>query len=286
MAKKDKTIQQIDSDYTPKGDSLKIQNQLFIARKDTSVGRAYYNMGAEDNERDYIYSATTILNVLDKGYGFKSWLKLNGHKCDDIMNEAADKGTFIHVCNSILAAGEDLPSNIKIKNTRTGEDEEITPKIAKNIEAFIKFYRENNPVIMGIEIMLYDVELPFAGTVDYIMVLKDKKDPSKPRLSIVDLKTGKEYPKFHELQLTCYKMLFDKIYGGKFGEIDDLYCLYTRDTGNYTLKKYKYCPEEWTSCVHLFHYMNSNARGKMPTIKEDAEYPEYYTLKEEKNDGK
>ena len=97
----------------------------------------------------------------------------------------------------------------------------------------------------------------------------------------IDLKTGKEYQKFHELQLTCYKILFDKIYGDKFGKIDELYCLYTRDTGNYTLKKYKYCPEEWTSCVHLFYYMNSNARGKMPLIKDDIALPKYYTLKEE-----
>ena len=283
MAKKDKILQQIDSDYIPKTDSLKIKNESLIARKDTSIGRTYYNMGKE--EKTYAYYATTILNVLDKGYGFKAWLKLNGHKCDDIMNEAADKGTFIHICDSILASGEDLPSNIKIKNTRTDEAQEITPVIAKNIEAFIRFYRENNPVIMGVETMLYDNELPFAGTVDYIMFLKDKKDPKKMNLAIVDLKTGKEYQKFHELQLTCYKILFDKIYGDKFGKIDELYCLYTRDTGNYTLKKYKYCPEEWTSCVHLFYYMNSNARGKMPLIKDDIALPKYFTLKEDNENG-
>ena len=80
MAKKDKILQQIDSDYIPKTDSLKIKNESLIARKDTSIGRTYYNMGTE--EKTYAYSATTILNVLDKGYGFKAWLKLNGHKCD------------------------------------------------------------------------------------------------------------------------------------------------------------------------------------------------------------
>ena len=141
MAKKDKTIQQIDSDYIPNDSSLKIKNKSFIARKDTPIGRTYYDL--DSGEKNYSYSATTILSVLDKGYGFKTWLKLNGHECDNIMNDAADKGTFIHICDSILASGENLPSNIKIKNTRTGEDQEITPKIAKNIEAFIKFYKEN-----------------------------------------------------------------------------------------------------------------------------------------------
>ena len=198
------------------------------------------------------------------------------------MNEAATKGTIIHVCCSVIAGGDDLRTDTKLYDK--GNTYEITEAIYKNILAFKKFYIENRPVIKAIELSLYSRDIPFAGTVDYILVMPDKN--GDPKLCIVDIKSGKEYPKSHELQLVSYKLLFDAIYGKEHGTIDEIYCLYLKDTGNYKLKKYKFNEQEWLSTVHLFHYMNSNTYGKMPKIKEEMVLPEIITLKENNEDGK
>ena len=124
---------------------------------------------------------------------------------------------------------------------------------------------------------MYDRNILWAGTADYIMVMDIK---GKPRLCLLDIKSGKEYPKNHELQLVSYKILFDSIFGKEHGTIDEIYSLYLKDTGNYKLKKYKFNEQEWYSTLHLFHYMNSNAYGKMPKIKPEFEMDKIITLKE------
>ena len=270
----------IDLDFTVKEGFNQIEPKCSIRRKDTSIGRTYYN--PDDEDRKCVYSSTTILNVLSKGYGFNTWLKTHGNDCDRLMNEAATKGTIIHVCCSVIAGGDDLRTDTKLYDK--GNTYEITEDIYHNILAFKKFYNEHRPVIKAIELSLYSRDIPFAGTIDYVLVLNGKD--GQPKLAIVDIKTGKEYPKSHELQLVSYKLLFDAIYGEEYCIIDEMYCLYLKDNGNYKLKKYRFNSQEWLSAVHLFHYMNSNAYGKMPKIKEEFQMDEIITLKENNEDGK
>ena len=52
------------------------------------------------------------------------------------------------------------------------------------------------------------------------------------------------------------------------------------------IKKVKFNEQEWYSTVHLFHYMNSNAYGKMPKIKEEFEMDKIITLEEKNENGK
>ena len=273
--------EKIDLDYSVKEGFNQIEPKCAIRRHDTGIGRTYYN--PDDKDRKYVYSSTTILSsVMNKGFGFNSWLKLHGNDCDRLMNEAATKGTIIHVCCSVIAGGEDLRTDTKLYDK--GKTYEITEAIYKNILAFKKFYLEHRPVIKAIELSLYDRNMLWAGTADYIVVMQDKD--GNPKLCLIDIKSGKEYPKNHELQLVSYKILFDHIHGEEFGTIDEIYSLYLKDTGNYKLKKYKFNEQEWYSTVHLFHYMNSNAYSKMPKIKEEMVLPEIITLKENIEDGK
>ena len=266
----------IDLDYSVKEGFNQIEPKTSIRRHDTGIGRTYYD--PDDKDRKYVYSSTTILNVLSKGGFYSSWLKTHGNDCDRIMNEAATKGTIIHICCSIIASGEDLHTDMKLYDK--GKKFEITEAIYNNVLAFKKFYLEHRPVIKAIELSLYSRDIPFAGTCDYIVFLKDKKT-GEPKLCMIDIKSGKEYKKQHTLQLTSYKILFDKIFGEEFGNIDRLYCLYLRDNQGYTLKEYPYSPDEWYSTVHLFHFMNSNARNKMPKIKEEIKMDKIINLKEE-----
>ena len=208
----------VDLEFTVREGFNQIEPKTSIRRLDTSIGRTYYD--PDDKVRKCIYSSTTILNVLSKGYGFNTWLKTHGNDCDRLMNEAATKGTIIHVCCSIIAGGEDLRTDTKLYDK--GNTYEITEAIYNNILAFKKFYNEHRPVIKAIELSLYSRDIPFAGTADYILVMADKN--GNPKLCIVDIKKGKEYPKSHELQLVSYKLLFDAIYGKEHGTIDEMYC--------------------------------------------------------------
>ena len=266
--------EKITLDYSVKEGFNEIEPKTSIRRHDTGIGRTYYD--PDDKDRKYVYSSTTILNVLNKGYGFNSWLKLHGNDCDRLMNEAATKGTIIHICCSIIASGEDLHTDMKLYDK--GKTFEITEAIYNNVLAFKKFYVEHRPVIKAIELSLYSKDMLWAGTADYIMVMPNKD--GEPKLCLLDIKSGKEYRHSHELQLVSYKILFDSIFGKEHGTIDEIYSLYLKDTGNYKLKKYKFNEQEWYSTLHLFHYMNSNAYGKMPKIKPEFEMPKLITLKE------
>ena len=268
--------EKITLDYSVEEGYNKIVNNDIVRRLNTGLGRTYFR--DEDEKKKYIYSSTTIINVIDKGIGFRNWLKLYGAETTEIMQKAALKGTMIHVCCSIISTQGFLNTTLKIMDK--GRDYEINQDIYNNIIAFKKFYNDYKPVIMAIELMLYDPDIPFAGTCDYIAFMKDKKT-GEPQLCLIDIKSGKEYKTQHTLQLTSYKILFDKIFGEEFGYIDKIYCLYLRDTKGYTLKEYPYSPDEWYSTVHLFHFMNSNARNKMPKIKEEFQIPETINLKEE-----
>ena len=213
--------EKITLDYSVKEGFNQIEPKISIRRHDTGIGRTYYD--PDDKDRKYVYSSTTILSsVINKGFGFNSWLKLHGNDCDRLMNEAATKGTIIHICCSIIASGEDLHTDMKLYDD--GKVHQITEAIYHNVLAFKKFYLENRPVIKAIELSLYDRDILWAGTADYIMVMSDKK--GNPKLCLVDIKSGKEYPKNHELQLVSYKILFDSIFGKEHGTIDEIYSLY------------------------------------------------------------
>jgi len=273
--------EKITLDYSVKEGFNQIEPKTSIRRHDTGIGRTYYD--PDDKERKYVYSSTTILSsVINKGFGYSSWLKLHGNDCDRLMNEAATKGTIIHICCSIIAAGDDLRTDTKLYDK--GKVFEITEAIYNNILAFKKFYNEHRPVIKAIELSLYTKDLLWAGTADYIMVMPDKE--GNPKLCLLDIKSGKEYRHTHSLQLSSYKILFDSIFGKKFGTIDELFCLYLKDSGSYKLKKVKFNEQEWYSTLHLFHYMNSNAYGKMPKIKEELKMDKIINLKENNENGK
>ena len=268
----------VDLEFTVREGFNQIEPKTSIRRLDTSIGRTYYD--PDDKVRKCIYSSTTILNVLSKGYGFNTWLKTHGNDCDRLMNEAATKGTIIHVCWSIIAGGEDLRTDTKLYDK--GNTYEITEDIYHNILAFKKFYNEHRPVIKAIELSLYHRDIPFAGTIDYVLVMPDKN--GNPKMCILDIKTGKEYPKDHELQLTSYQLLWDHIYVKEHGKIDVVACLYLNSKGKYKVKKYKFAELAWWNLYELFEYAMKDGRGKMPVISEKEKLPNIYSLKGEKTD--
>ena len=190
----------------------KVQPKYIVKRQDTGIGRVYrWNDG--DNKAD-IYSVTTLLNVIDKGIGFHKWLG-NSPSYDmamDYGNKRAEIGTMVHAFCSMLSWGMEV-------NTANGWEDNnfvkhpVPDEAKKRLLGFIDFFKAERPIMAASEIMLFNpkqmeggLQYPFAGTADMIYWGTKK---GKADMVLCDIKTGKEYPKLHALQLTGYKLLRD-----------------------------------------------------------------------------
>lgn len=264
-----------------------IYSKIPLSRIDTPKGRAYYQKNVKEDKRTYIYSSTTILsNTLTKGIGFNMWLgnSLSYDHAMEYANRRAFIGTQTHAMIMYLIWGEEVDTSIGFYNEDTNEIEKVPNEVKLRLQAYLDFYEDKHPVPISTEIGLYTDEVddegellfPWAGTADQILKMPDGK------LWLVDIKTGKEYPKDHQLQLTSYKLLWDHIHGKEHGEIDKLGCLYLNSRGKYNLKEYKSVPFNWFNVYENFEYMIRDGRGSMPKIKEKPELPIKYSIKGDK----
>ena len=260
----------------------KVEPKYRVKRQDTGIGRVYrWNDG---EERADIYSVTTLLNVIDKGYGFHRWLGNSPSYglAMDYANERAEIGTMSHAFCSMLSWGMEV-NTINGWEDRNFVKHPVPDEVKKRLLGFIDFFKTERPIMLASEIMLFNpkkmeggLQYPFAGTAD--MVYLGTKD-NKPEMVMCDIKTGKEYPKLHALQLTGYKLLWDSLYGDDQGNIDSLKGLYLRDNGKYKLVEYDFNPEAFYQCVSMFEYMNTTLKtGKWPTIKDKVELPNVFSL--------
>tara|TARA_Y100001938_G_scaffold141315_1_gene210864 strand:- start:1533 stop:2396 length:864 start_codon:yes stop_codon:yes gene_type:complete len=282
------TKKQIEKASYPDPDQL-ITSKIPISRIDAPKGRYYYQRDVEVENRVYNASSTTILsNTLTKGIGFDMWLgnSLSYRHAMDYARDRAFLGTQTHAMIMWLIWGLKVDTSNGFYNEDTGQIENVTDEVKLRLQGFIDFYQTYFPEPIATEICLYTDELdedgevlfPWAGTADQILKMPDGK------IHLVDIKTGKEYPKDHELQLTSYKLLWDHIYGDEHGKIDKLACLYLNSKGKYKLKEYKFVPYNWYNVYENFEYMVRDGRGSMPKIVEKTELPIIYSLKGEENE--
>ena len=262
-----------------------VKPKIPIARLDSSKGRYYYNREAKVEERIYNPSSTTVLsNTLTKGIGFDMWLgnSLSYDHAKEYASRRAFLGTMTHALTNYLIWGETVNTETGFYNENTGEIENVPNEVKLRLQGFIEFYKTMLPEPIASEISMYTDEVdddgellfPWAGTLDLVVKMPDGKT------WLIDIKTGREYPKDHELQLTSYKLLWDHIHGEEQGKIDILACLYLNSRGKYKLKKYKFVPYNWYNVYENFEYMIRDGRGRMPVIEEKPELPTIYTLKE------
>ena len=253
-----------------------------VRRQDTPVGRVYR---LDDGEQKAdIYSVTTVMNVIDKGIGFHKWLgnSPSYEMAMDYGNKRAELGTMVHAFCSMLSWGMEV-------NTANGWEDNnfvrhnVPDEAKKRLLGFIDYFTAERPIMLASEIMLFNpkemdggLQYPFAGTAD--MVYLTASD-NKPNVVLCDIKTGKEYPKQHALQLTAYKLLWDSLYGDEHGNIDALKCLYLRDNGKYKLVEYPFVPDAYYDCVSMFEFMTTTMKtGKWPNIKDKVELPNVFSL--------
>jgi len=251
-------------------------------------GIRWYSPIVEDEtewkNRAFVPSVTTVLNVVDKGFGWNKWLGdyTSFKDAMDYAREAALVGTIVHAFIDELVRGKELvlpsePGEYTSHHTyvdfKTGEVHEIWPRlklIQNRLLAFQKFYSERVIDIRSSEIMLYSDD--FAGTADMVGHIKWKK---KEPLALIDYKTGKEYDT-HQLQLTAYKMMWDEANPDE--PIEELFGLYLGERGGNKLIHYDFDPKAFEHALGLWQWQN------VERPKEPVSLPTIFTLKEEDAD--
>ena len=236
-----------------------------LYRIDTNVGRCY--TPDPMNEMAWKPSVTTLENIISKGIIFERWIANFGgyDKVCEYVNKKANDGTLVHeYLEQLINKGE-----IKL-------DKGTPNNIKKYIQSFLAWWDDTNVISIGTEVQLYHDDLPFSGTCDFLCYIKGE-------LSLIDFKTGNEYPTDHQIQLSCYKEIFDKIFPQDI--IKNIYCLYVKSTWRkkptFKLRKYDYDPSISRALNYLWNF---NLRANKTNIisKTEKELPNEFKLKEKK----
>lgn len=111
------------------------------------------------------------------------------------------------------------------------------------IEAYSDFLIQENFTIQAIESPIYHKDKLFAGTPDRVI--------TTDRRIILDIKTGGR-ELWHELQLTGYADALQS----HDEPADELWCVYLRDNGKYTLKRHPVDFEIWNHVWAVYRWLN------------------------------
>ena len=148
----------------------------------------------------YHPSATTVLEVYPKGYGFTQWLKDLGSNADEVVKRAQEQGTNVHNAIESFLNGEEL-------KWCEGEKENYTLDEWMMILRFYEFYQTYNPEVIAVEESLVSPELGFGGTLDLVCTL-----PAFPNdVWYLDWKSGGAIYKSNKIQGAAYWKLWNSL---------------------------------------------------------------------------
>lgn len=134
-------------------------------------------------------SVTKIMEPLTK--------EMYSHIDAEVLQTAAKRGTSVHYATELY----DLYGVEEIEEENRGY-----------FEAYKRFKKENNVLLVEVEIQLYHPYLFYAGTIDRIVKIGDK-------MVLLDIKTtDKLHKKLVEIQVSAYKEMAEK-QGYKIDEI-------------------------------------------------------------------
>lgn len=156
-------------------------------------------------------SATTILDVYPKGYGFQQWLKDLGSNADEVLRRAGEQGTNVH------SAIESFLNGAKLEWI-AGEKDNFTLDEWMMICRFMDFYKNFKPRVIAIEESLVSPDLGFGGTLDLVCEINGE-------VWYIDYKSGNAIYKSHKIQGAAYQKLWN---GQRKEQITRVACLHLR----------------------------------------------------------
>jgi hypothetical protein len=162
----------------------------------------------------YYPSATTVLDVYPKGYGFLQWLKNLGNNADEVVRQAQEQGTKIHDAIESFLNGKELV-------WVTEEKENFTLDEWLMLVRFYDFYTTFKPEPIAVEQSLVSPELGFGGTLDLVCKLPD----FPKEVFYIDWKSGNAIYKNNKIQGAAYCKLWNSLIKEKITRVG---CLHLR----------------------------------------------------------
>jgi hypothetical protein len=145
-------------------------------------------------------SVTSIIGkVIAKGFAFEEWLRNTGQESKKITREAAESGSKIH--NAI----EDLLKG-NVINAMSGY---FTKDEWRKLVNFQRWYEELSIECIESEAIIFDEELGYAGTIDFIGWIINPKTKEREKW-LLDWKSGNAIHKEAYQQVAGYMNAYNK----------------------------------------------------------------------------
>lgn len=143
-------------------------------------------------------SVTWISSFYPKGIGFWKFLANTGwDEAEAIKSTAGGKGSKVHqVCNDLMD-GKEVHMESKYLNPNTEQLEELTLDEYQGAMSFVDWYREAKPKILGREMVVFNEQEGYAGTLDILAEFDNA-------LWIIDIKPSQDIWPSHEIQVAAY----------------------------------------------------------------------------------
>lgn len=145
----------------------------------------------------WVPSCTWIASYYPKGKAFYQWLASKGwDEAEEIKLNSGEKGTRVHSACDILMDGEEVAMNSVLPD-RDGVAKELTIDEYTAILSFKKFCDDYKPVFIAHDLIVFNDEEGYAGTLDLVCKIEDE-------YWIIDLKTSKSIYPSHIIQVASY----------------------------------------------------------------------------------
>ena len=171
-----------------------------LFRYDAS-GQRYYAEVTPDGNVIWYPSVTTVIRATSPmAPGLLQWYVKNGADANKMRDDAAERGTQMHILIADYLAGEgvDLDGRAEFQ--------------AKALASFDAFAIEHEVEPLAIEILLHSKQYVFAGTADLICRMKYK---GRVVTALIDFKSGENFYRDHAVQLEMYRMAWQEHCGAK-----------------------------------------------------------------------
>ncbi|MBW2993470.1 PD-(D/E)XK nuclease family protein, partial [Candidatus Woesearchaeota archaeon] len=107
-------------------------------------------------------------------------------------------GSKVHNAINDLLKGVVIKMDTKYMNPTTEKDEELTLAEYECLMSFVKWHDKYKPITLSTELVVFNENIEYAGTLDYICKIDNK-------IYIIDFKTSQNIWQEHKLQLSAYK---------------------------------------------------------------------------------
>lgn len=213
-----------------------------------------------DGKPHYFKNVNNILEIKDKGYGFKEWLKNVGHNSDIILDKTGRLGNAVHDLIEFTLRGEKAYYSYLEHYSNSERERVFYWERFLTWAAFWKEFTTANNVEWKdyVEYIVYDLDYNYAGTVD--LLCRVNGEPT-----MFDLKTGSYIGEKEELQQIAYMNAVKSMHNVDVGKAYLMWMPteYVNKKG-YRLKEVDWSEHKWELFKHYKALHDEEWRNKKP----------------------